>query len=185
MTDEASDEIFCPACNLSLVPANGSLQQCPHCGEQFFIDTAITPDPTDPDESVEDRAARSAIERRLTGGNDRLDDRHIKIVRLEKQSLYRARTWMLILGSLCVGGAGQLIWLGVRRLPEDVPRAIAYFVVAVGLIFFSMRFFFRARQYTAEANQMQLPEPTTPPDFTLLQDGSQIVEGLHQIRDDA
>jgi predicted RNA-binding Zn-ribbon protein involved in translation (DUF1610 family) len=175
MSDEP-ETLSCPACGESFAPAETALQECPHCGEQFFIEI-------ESEESDEDREARDAIERRLVAEKERLDDRHIRVVQLEKRSLYRSRSWMLVLGCLLIGLAGQLVWRGVVQFEADATRAIAYFVIAVGLIAFSVRFFRRAKRYLDEARAITLPEPTTPPDFSTLSDGRQIVDHLRSMSD--
>ncbi len=181
--------ILCPSCEESFARAETALQCCPHCGEQFFIET-------DADESDEDRDAREALERRLTEEKDRLDNRHIRVVQLEKRSLYRSRSWMLVLALSLIGIAGQLVWVGVKHVtgtdatdtaPAKTPdhaRAVAYFVIAAGLFSLSFRFFHRARRYLREAQAITLPEPTSPPDFSTLSDGSQIVDHLRAMSDD-
>ncbi len=165
----------CPACGAVFEPQPGAVQQCVVCGEQFFLQVE------EADETDEDREARLALERRLADKSQSLDDRHIRFVQLEKRSLYRSRTWMLVIGLGCVGMAGQLIWIGARQWSQDATRGIAYFVVAIGIGLFSLRFFARARRYLEQARTMSLPEPTTPPDFSTLSDGSQIVDQLHNM----
>jgi hypothetical protein len=183
---EDAPTIPCPSCGEPVSPAPTPIQQCPHCGEQFFVEG-------DPDESDEDQEAREMIEQRIMRDRERLDDRHIKVIQLEKRGLYRSRTWMLVIAGLLVGVAGQLVWLGVRQwagtdatgdAPAQAPdpqRGAAYFVIAAGLVVFSVRFFRRARRYLQEARAMTLPEPTTPPDFSTLSDGSQIVDNLRSM----
>ncbi len=192
MPENDESTIDCPLCGQPFEPAAGALQQCSHCGGQFFVES-------EEPESDEDREAREALERRAVEQKERLDDRHIRVVQLEKRSIYRARTWMLVLGFACVGIAGQLVWLGVNWF-RDIPanagppavearqaqpsRGVAYFVIAAGMGMVSMRFFHRARRYTREADAMTLPEPTAAPDFSTLNDGSQIVEELKRMTDE-
>lgn len=180
---ENDTTLTCPACGEPFSPADASIQQCPSCGEQFFVDAEEL-------ETDEDREARDAVERRRMQERDRLDNRRIRVVQLEKRSLYRSRSWMLVLAMGLVGIAGQLVWLGIRHLvgtsasedsaavAPDIARAIAYFVIAVGLVAMGVRFYARARRYLREARAMTLPEPATPPDFSTLNDGSQIVDNL-------
>lgn len=173
MVDEP-DSLRCPACDADFEPQPGTVQQCPACGEQFFATQSA-------DETDEDRDAQLALEQRLQDQSQTLDNRHIRFVQLEKRSLYRWRTWMLVIALGCVGLAGQLVWIGVRQWTSDSTRSIAYFVVAVGVGVFSLRFFARAQRYLKQAQTMSLAEPTTPPDFSTLSDGSQIVDQLRSM----
>lgn len=191
-TNDADPSIDCPRCRQALALQDGALQRCPHCAEQFYLEV-------EEEESDEDREAREAIEQRAAEEKERLDDRRIQVVQLEKRGLYRARSWALVVAMGCMGIAGQLVWLGVnwfRDLPAEVGppairerasdpiRGVAYFVIAVGLAVVSIRFFRKARRYLLEAKAMSLPEPTTPPDFSTLSDGSQIVDELKRMSDE-
>lgn len=171
--------ISCPACGREFEPADEALQQCPACGEQFFV-----PDDDPPDEPDDDEA-RESLEARLTAEREKLSELRIKDIKLQKQSLYRARSWMLVIAFLMVGGAGQLVWIGIRGAEQRTQgRTIGFFLVAAVLVIASVRFFFRARAYLREANAIHLPDPTTPPDFTGLGDGSQFAQNLERMRDD-
>lgn len=175
MDDHAT--ISCPACGHEFEPADTALQQCPACGEQFFR-------AEDEHLSLEDEEARQSLEERLVAEQEKLSDRKIRDIKLQKQTLYRARSWMLVIGLLMIGGAGQLVWIGIRDAASHThSRTLTYFVLAAALVGFSIRFFLRARAYAREADAIHLPEPTTAPDFTDLGDGSQFAKNLERMGD--
>jgi hypothetical protein len=57
-------------------------------------------------------------------------------------------------------------------------------VLAAGLVIFSIHFFRHARRLLILARQTVIPEPSTPPDFEPLSDGSQFVSQLSQMVDE-
>ncbi|GIW75598.1 MAG: hypothetical protein KatS3mg104_0661 [Phycisphaerae bacterium] len=173
MSDQ-SNTISCPRCGSEFFPVHQALQQCPACREQFFI--SISEETSD-----EDSQARLELEQRFQEQQDHLNQKQIRIVQLEKRSLYRRRTWMLVLALGMTGLAGQLVWRGIEWLGVRPSYAIAYWVLASGLVLGSLRFFARARYYGRQASQISLPDPTEPPDFSTLSDGSQIVENLNRM----
>jgi hypothetical protein len=177
----------CPACGKAFAAAEGSLQICPVCGHQFFLQ--------EPEVAEYDDAAREAAEMRIESEREKLDLRHIKAIQLERRSIFRNRTWLLVGAWTCIGVAGQLVWLGVRWFlpvsplqgwvrPPNPVRGAAYMVLAAGLVIFSIHFFRHARRLLIVAKQTVIPEPSTPPDFEPLSDGSQFVSQLSQMVDE-
>lgn len=169
------DPISCPNCASQFIPADQALQQCPTCQRQFFIPI---PDETSDDDETQ---VHLELEQRFREAQDRLNQKHIRIVQLEKRALYRKRTWMLVLAMGMFGLAGQVVWRGVEWFSIHPWYALAYLIVASGLMVGSVRFFAQAGHYSRLAREVRLPEPTEPPDFSTLSDGSQIVENLNRM----
>jgi hypothetical protein len=115
MSNDAATSLECPNCATSFPPQPGALQVCPVCQAQFFVesDDAV-------EESDDDREAREAVERRLQEQKDKLDERHIRVVQLEKRAAYRARSWSLV-AALGRGGATDLA--GAELVPRPAGRA--------------------------------------------------------------
>ena len=169
----------CPYCGAAVeVDPSAAIQICPTCAQEFFLDPE---DDTDRDES-----ARQVIEYRVTAHHERLDDRHIRAVQLELRSLYRSRTWMMVLGLACFGVIGQLAWLAARHWSQfETGRIVAYVVIAAGLTSLGSWFLGKARafrlQAEAEAAALHKSEPAEAPDFSTLSDGSQFASRLEQM----
>ncbi|HEY0007908.1 MAG TPA: hypothetical protein VGB55_04205 [Tepidisphaeraceae bacterium] len=175
-----ADPLECPYCGAAVeIDPSAPIQKCPTCAQEFLLDTD--------DEEARNRAALEVLEYRATAHHERLDDRHIRAVQLELRSLYRSRTWMLVLGFACLGGVGQMAWLAARNWEQlQSDRIVAYAVVLAGLAmigFWSLGVANRyRRQAEAEAEAHRLKTaPTEPPDFSTLGDGSQFANRLDQM----
>lgn len=171
---EESVTISCPSCGNQFIPAEQALQQCPACREQFFVQMS--------DETSDEEArAILELEQHFRDTQDRLNQKQIRMVQLEKRSFYRKRTWVLVLALGMLGLAGQLIWQAVEWVLDRPSYAFAYLILALGLIVGSIRFFAKAMHYDRLARKASFTPPTDPPDFSTLGDGSQIVANLEQM----
>ena len=183
MSQGSTQFLDCPACGKSFAASETALQICPVCGHQFFLQDEV--------EAAYDDEAREAMEKRLGREREKLDQRHIRAIQLDRRSIYRNRTWVLVLAFTCIGLAGQLAWLGAWWFvekqrggydrPINVPRGIAYFVIAGCLAIFSVWFFRKARRLREAAEQTLIPEPESEPDFEPLSDGSQFASHLSEL----
>ncbi len=165
---------ICPTCSEQFsvpeVPANGLLQ-CPSCGAEFFA-TA--------EESEEDRAQRREMELEQQVKEDRLGDvRHNKVM-LERRSLYRTRTYFVIGFGLCIAWSMQLTFFSARRAIVDHEglslRVCLYLATIVVMLFLAYLCLRKVFAINAEAAKPVQHDPSKPPDFSTLSDGSQLLE---------
>lgn len=151
-------------------------------------DASDEPNPFDaieidsPIDDVEPLDDDDAASRQATTDREHLDRRHIKAILLEKKLLYRHGTYMTIIAVALLGSAGQLLWMALGRLRDhQTPRAIAYAVIAIGMIGFSPIFVRRAHADRRAAGQTAIPLPETEPDFSGLSDGKQFEANLQKM----
>ena len=171
--DGATDLVFaCPACGHAFAsdtaaPSNGVLT-CPACGAEFFA----AADPTD-----EDRELAERMEADLRRREQALNGVRIRQVLTERRSLFRTRSYFVVLACLAVVAAVQLGIYSLQRLRTDGAglRAAAYLAAAAGLLYAARACAGRVRLYTRELGRPALDEPTAEPDFSTLSDGSQRV----------
>ncbi len=119
------------------------------------------------------------------------DDIHLNSTRIRRmatlrRAAIRSRSYCVTAVGGCVVGAADFVFFAIRRLlghPHalGIFIAVVYFVAAVVLLVLSRYFIRLALRFHREANQSSLTPPTAPPDFSQLQDGSQIVKNLEDI----
>lgn len=166
--DPPANSQTCPHCGSdvfpSAAPADG-LFECPACRQQFFA----------PDESGEDERAREELEAKLHGREEALSGIRIRQISALRRGLYRTRTYFIVAAAACVMFAAQLSLsaLGHVRLSGVRPRPVLYAMAAVATLLLGARCLRRIGELNREAAEPILDEPTTPPDFSTLSDGSQ------------
>jgi hypothetical protein len=97
-----------------------------------------------------------------------------------RRAAIRTRSYCLIAVGGCIVGAAELIFDGVRRWPRLITWL--YWLCAAGLVALGVHFARMAVRYHRETKQSAIPNPTAPPDFTNLQDGSQFAKNLEEIK---
>ena len=112
-----------------------------------------------------------------------LDGLRIRQVARARQAAMRAASYCVI-GSLACAVAGlDLIWRAARQF--FTARRLLWpainLLIAAGFIFAVPWLWRRAMALRNESRRKALPEPKTAPDFSTLNDGSQIVENLKKI----
>jgi hypothetical protein len=111
--------------------------------------------------------------------DDHLDSNRIRQMAALRRGAIRSRSYCVVAIGGCLVGAAELTFDGVRDCPAI--RAFIYFLCAIALIWAAAYFFRLARRFHREAKQSAIPPPATPPDFSQLQDGSQIVRNLEEM----
>lgn len=172
--DDPAISFVCPSCNETLevdaVP-QGGLLQCPHCGAEFFA-TA--------EESEEDREEARRMELEQQVREERLVEMARNKVLLERRSLFRTRTYFIIGMGLCVAWAMQLTFFSARRAIIEHQglslRVCLYLATIVVTLFLSYLCLRRILAINAELAEPVQKEPTKPPEFSTLSDGSQVLE---------
>jgi hypothetical protein len=101
-----------------------------------------------------------------------------------KRAAYRSRSYAIVAAAACIGAVAQLLWLiiGQLRGARSVGRIALYiaFLLAAG---FGIRFFIRkAIALHQEAIKSSIAEPTAPPDFSKLNDGSDLIDRLNNVK---
>ena len=169
----------CPGCNEEVEVSPefaGQLARCPYCKAEFFAshDQAhlAVVDDTSPEISPKD--AEAAF--------DRLRIENYTALRM---GAIRARSWWII--GLClaaltfldmIGKAVIFVWVFHRWGLDPTLRII----VAAGTVMFAKNAWRRAADFKREIDRSAISEPTAPPDFSTLSDGSQRWENLENIR---
>jgi len=118
---------------------------------------------------------------------DHLDSNRIRKMAALRRAAIRTRSYCVIAVVGCAVGAAELIFDAIRRWPTPVnPRgiliSILYGLCAAGLLGLGVHFARLAVRFHRETKQSAIGAPAKPPDFTNLQDGSQIVKNLEDIQ---
>ena len=118
--------------------------------------------------------------------DDHLDSKRIRQMAALRRAAIRTRSYCVIALSGCIVGAAELIFDAIRDWPSPFRlRAIwlplIYLVCTILLLMAAIYFLRLALRYHREAKQSSIPPPTMPPDFSQLQDGSQIARNLEEM----
>ena len=170
---EAAAGYVCPDCGQQLAPVEGvaTLLRCTNCGREFFVPSADDP-PPDAEAPFEPPAEQE------------LSALRIRSLAAARRATYRARSYCLIAAAACGVCVVQLLWMIARQARERgwglqcTGYALFASVGIHGLIYFLIR----ARQLHGEAKKSALIEPSTPPDFSTLDDGSKQWKNLEDVR---
>ena len=169
-TDEPTT-YACPACGSAVTPASDrpNLLICPACQCESFVPAGE--EPAD-EETVE------------APGDDEIDSARIRRLATERRSINRTASYFLVATGVCVVAIGQLAWMTIQhvRAVGWTPRPIGYFLFIVLAAWGAWHFGRRAAVLRGEAKASVLPEPTTPPDFSTLDDGSKYWKNLEDVR---
>ncbi len=186
MHDDDVDEAFpvdhrfrCPGCDedVDVSPDTvGQLVRCPYCNTEFFAadgqthaevidDTPAAPDDAPPP--------------------DELDAARVRQLSALRLATLRTRSWWLIglllaalTGFDLLAKAVVFVWdrhaWGVRPTLLTLAGGAALWAATAARR--------AAAQLTREVNASALPEPTTPPDFSTLDNGADRWQRLHEVR---
>lgn len=121
---------------------------------------------------------------------DQADDAELSAMRIHqisalRRGAYRTRSWLIIAAVVFLAGAAQLIYLAVHgfRLGQRIVP-IGDLAAAVAALVVCPYFVRRALRVHREIHRSLIEEPTTPPDFSTLSDGSQRWKNLEAMADD-
>jgi ribosomal protein L37AE/L43A len=170
---EVADEspaFACPHCHAGVHvegPAEAFVR-CPHCGEEFALPAEAT-SPELPIQSTQ---------------TDQLDGQRIRQIVVQRTADIRLRSYFLLTAFGCLGAATTFLYrIGQRlfyRWPWNWVGAL-HIVISIAAIFGGGYLLTRAHRLTRELNKPLLPEPTMPPDFSNLGDGSQQARALEEL----
>lgn len=168
----------CPGCNEEVQAERLDTAYhtaCPYCSEQMLI-PAIDGSTDLPEERM--RVQKSIAQ-------DELDGLRIRSLMLARRASIRARTYSL----LAVAGCLYLAYLAGDRVvvsfekKQGMALTVFWIVCAVAGVGYAVQMFLRARRYQKDSRESLLEEPTEPPDFTPLSDGSQYTKNLERVDD--
>lgn len=159
----------CPHCGGALEGAPGEVAQvlqCPYCQQPFILPAA---------DGSTLPVAQAVESQEVEEKRDDLDGLRIRNISLLRRTAYRGRSYCLIGMILCsAAGVQLLVRAGGAMWRWGQPLyAVAYGLGAILAGVVAVRFYRRAAAYGQEARQSALSNPSAPPDFTSLQDGSQ------------
>lgn len=156
--------VHCPSCQQAVVlpAADGSIPQVRTAGQYAIEDDLPAPPPPEEEE---------------------LDPRHIRRISTARRAAYRSRSWYLIGMMLSLMGAGQLFILGGTHFYNKGFATLPAAFVMVGMILVALayRAYLKAGDAIRDVQNTSIPEPTHPPDFTSLSDGSQYSHNLEKM----
>ena len=115
---------------------------------------------------------------------DQLSALRIRQFAAARRAAYRARSYAVIAAGVCAIAVVQLIWMTVRdvRTTGWGGQPIGYMLFAVIASVGVCYFISRAIALHREAKKSALPDPTTPPDFSTLDNGSRRCKNLEDVR---
>jgi hypothetical protein len=118
--------------------------------------------------------------------DDHLNSNRIRQMATLRRGAIRSRSYCVIAVGGCVVGAAEFIFDAFRRWPvpanlRGVLVAILYLLCSLALLVLGGYFLRLSIRFHREAGQSALPPPAAPPDFSQLQDGSQIARNLEDM----
>lgn len=118
--------------------------------------------------------------------DEALDSLRIRQAVMLRRNLNRSRSYALIAALACLAGAAQCALLAWRQINSAgwTGQALLFILLLCGLFAATFWLVRRAHRLHREAQQAHLPEPTTPPDFSTLSDGSQRAANLTRVADE-
>ncbi|WP_428938946.1 hypothetical protein [Fontivita pretiosa] len=164
----------CPACgsvidvgSASSSAVSAGFITCPHCRADLLL-----PDPQQPS-STQTETPQELEPAPITLGGE-LDALRIQRLAAMRRATYRSRSYALIAAGGCAVAGVQLAVTAVRQLLAAGwgTRAAAYALLAILAGCAAVYFWLRAVQLSAEIRRSISQQPTTPPDFSTLGDGS-------------
>ena len=171
-------ELACPQCGQAVAVVLSDSPQmlvCPNCHGEF-VAPAI-------DGSTEVQESDESQEPPLP--DDLLTAVRVRQLSAERRALYRQRSYCVVAAVACAVTIAQLAWMIIQH----VRQRHAWGLQCTGYVLFialaaygGLYFLIHARRLHREAKQTSLIEPTQPPDFSTLDDGSSRVANLEEIR---
>jgi hypothetical protein len=136
---------------------------CPGCGQLLVVAGEEEPQKDDREEEIEAAAIRRIVQ--------------------ERRALLRTRGYCLVLTWACVALAAQMMWMMVRALIGGGWQnwLVIYPAAGIFLLMVGRDLWMRARKLGEQVRKSALPEPSSPPDFKDLSDGSQKWKDLDQL----
>ena len=175
MSDDATGSFgyACPACGAAAAPApdRSNILVCTACRSESFVPDADEFSAT-PDEAPE------------VSRGDELDAARVRRFATQRRAINRTASYFVVAAGVCVVAVVQLVWLTVQhvRAAGWTPRPVGYLLFVVLALWGAWYCTGRAGALRREAMATALPEPTTPPDFSTLDDGSKHWKNLEDIR---
>jgi hypothetical protein len=172
----------CPHCSATVTidpNQRGPFVICPGCGNEFAISTA--PEEDDPE-------ARARAEDELASRERELDAMRIRQLSTGRRAAIRAQGYLMVGLCGCLGGLLLIVLDAVKHVHATGAARLSAFLIlrsivgVVGTIWGAVYFFRRWRSIAAELRKSALVEPTTPPDFSSLSDGTQQVKHLEDVK---
>lgn len=114
---------------------------------------------------------------------DQLSALRIRQFATARRAAYRARSYAVIAAGVCAIAAVQLTWMTVRDVRatgwggQPIGYALCAVIASVGIGYFISR----AIGLHREARKSALCDPTTPPDFSTLDNGSKRWKNLEDV----
>ena len=177
-------ELACPICGQGVAVALRDSPQmlvCPNCGHEF-----VAPALDGATEIAGDHGGDEAGEAQIEQvPMDMLTAVRIRELAAERRATYRAGSYCLIAAGVCAVTIAQLTWMIAQHLRVRHGWGIQCtgYLLFIALALYGLVYFFlQARRLHREARQSSLREPTTPPDFSTLDDGSKRVANLEDVR---
>lgn len=163
MSDGA--EYTCPHCGEPVVVDPSHVEPpwtCPACGGEFSLPAGMEDPPPEPDRA------------------DELDGLRIRQISAQRRADIRVRSYLFIAAVGCVAAAAQCLFWAWRAAGWN-RRRVAFAAAAVALFCLAGWFAARVAAISRDLAKPLLEEPPSPPDFSQLQDGSQMARDLDDL----
>lgn len=184
----ADPEVLCPHCATAQDAQPGERAQlllCACCGRSFILPAADGSTPPVARVGGEEGFVvidDSAQADDTTDESDELDGLRIRQLAQARRAAYRSRSYCLIGSAVAAAAAGQLVYKAIVnvRIAGWTIAPVLYLAAVGPALYLAWRLLCRARKLGQEARASLLVEPTAPPDFGPLSDGSQVWKRLER-----
>jgi hypothetical protein len=182
--DETANELesACPHCGQGVAFTASDTPEtliCPHCQAEFVVPALDgATDVAEPDESETDVGRADVTDEMISAIR-------VRQLSAERRATYRAGSYCVIAAGVCAVTIAQLAWMIIQHIKTRGGWGIQCtgYLLFIALAAYAFLFFLlRARQFHREAKHSSLVEPSQPPDFSTLDDGSKRVTNLEEVR---
>lgn len=169
--EASAPQTICPHCSTpfeAIYDSEGQIR-CPFCGAEVILHEEYE----DGEEAAEPDGA----------SEDDLSALRIRVLSAGRRAGYRTRSYCIVAVGVCIVASVKLLLMTIAYVHTHgwgftpFGYVLAALAALAGAMFFSRR----TMELTRELSRPALEEPTTPPDFSTLSDGSQHWKNLENM----
>jgi hypothetical protein len=174
----------CPHCGADFAASLGAIARmasCSHCGQDVILPPLEALSSTVIGPACGDSGSFAVVDDRID--KDQLDLQRIRRIATHHRSLVKNWRHAVIGMVFCAVAATTFMWLAYMEVATGRIRVSMRFIALIVLfIYWTAYFAIRLQHLRKHAIESGLTEPTAPPDFSALNDGSQRWRDLEDVQ---